>query len=161
MGVRLGAPGSAAPWFTSAAQAEKFGTGGCTEQLGFNQESNGAGGIYPKLVAQKYQPLTGDQIDNINNENQRENHPRNCGEANAISPYFSPENLVAGSLAKRTKAIVCVLLEIIISQTERQEFVFLLRAQKLLVALLSQLNLLRSRVHSNMLMKKAKTTQMP
>merc|ERR1712038_1938719 len=149
-GVRLGAPGSAAPWFTSAAQAEKFGTGGCTEELGFNQESNGAGGIYPKLVAQKYQPLTGDQIDNINNENQRENHPRNCGEANAISPYFSPENLVAGSL-----------LEIIISQTERQEFVFLLRVQKLLVALLSQLNLLRSRVHSNMLMKKAKTTQMP
>merc|ERR1719273_1609785 len=65
-GKRLGAPGSAQPWFTSDAQAEKFGTAGCTEQLGFNQASNGAGGIYPKLVARKYQPLTGEQIDNIN-----------------------------------------------------------------------------------------------
>merc|ERR1712038_414035 len=103
-GVRLGAPGSAAPWFTSAAQAEKFGTAGCTAQLGYNQAQNGAGGIYPKLVARKYTPLTGDQIDNINNENQRENHPRNCGEGNAISPYFSPENLVASTLAKKDES---------------------------------------------------------
>merc|ERR1711997_1214265 len=103
-GKRLGAPGSAQPWFTSDAQAEKFGTAGCTEQLGFNQASNGAGGIYPKLVARKYTPLTGDQIDNINNENQRENHPRNCGEGNAVSPYFSPENLAAGNLAKKDES---------------------------------------------------------
>lgn len=104
-GIRIGAPGSASPWFSSAAQAEKFGTGGCTEQLGFNQATNGAGGIYPKLVARKYQPLTGEQIDNINNENQRENHPRNCGEANAISPYFSPENLAIGVKKDESKCL--------------------------------------------------------
>jgi len=104
-GIRIGAPGSASPWFSSAAQAEKFGTGGCTEQLGFNQATNGAGGIYPKLVARKYQPLTGEQIDNINNENQRENHPRNCGEGNAISPYFSPENLAIGVKKDESKCL--------------------------------------------------------
>merc|ERR1712080_366421 len=35
--------------------------------------------------------LTATEINNINNENRRENHPRNCAEGNALSPYFSTE----------------------------------------------------------------------
>jgi len=35
--------------------------------------------------------LTSQEINNINNENRRENHPRNCAEGNALSPYFSTE----------------------------------------------------------------------
>jgi hypothetical protein len=90
-GKRLGAPGSAAPWFSDATIAEKFGTAGCSEQLTFSTPAGN--GVYPRLLANTLQPLTGDQIDNINNENQRENNPRNCGEGNALSPYFSPENV--------------------------------------------------------------------
>jgi len=37
--------------------------------------------------------LTAQQIENINNENRRENHPRNCAEANALSPYFATEEI--------------------------------------------------------------------
>jgi len=41
------------------------------------------------LVPQQLNCLTANEINNINNENRRENHPRNCAEGNAISPYFS------------------------------------------------------------------------
>lgn len=81
--------------FTSDTQARAFADAKCSVQLAM---TNG-NGVYPKLVPQALTPLTGDEIDNINNENRRENHPRNCGEGNAISPYFSPEDVTATNLA--------------------------------------------------------------
>lgn len=46
-----------------------------------------------QLAARNVQCLTATQINNINNENRRENHPRNCAEGNALSPYFSTEEI--------------------------------------------------------------------
>jgi len=45
------------------------------------------------LVPQALDCLTNTQIEAINNENRRENHPRNCAEGNAISPYFATEKI--------------------------------------------------------------------
>jgi len=84
--------------FQNDAQARAFADAKCAQQL---QMTNG-NGVYPKLVPQALTPLTGDEIDNINNENRRENHPRNCAEGNAISPYFSPENVSPSKLAAGT-----------------------------------------------------------
>jgi len=75
--------------FTGDAQARLFADAKCTLQLTLNTDTKH--GTYPKLVPQALTPLTGQQIDDINNENRRENHPRNCAEGNAISPYFSTE----------------------------------------------------------------------
>jgi len=63
--------------FKDTAQAKKFMSADAIAQL----------------KAINRQCLTAAQIDNINNENQRENHPRNCAEANALSPYFSTEEI--------------------------------------------------------------------
>lgn len=62
-------------------------------------------GVYPKLVARQYTPLTGDQVDNINNENRRENHPRNCAEGNAISPYFAPQDVAVKTATGQTDCL--------------------------------------------------------
>jgi len=67
-GLKVGA----AEFFTTAETAMKFATANAKAQLA-------------KIGRQC---LTKDQIDNINNENRRENNPRNCAEANALSPYF-------------------------------------------------------------------------
>jgi len=67
--------------FSSNKIAMKFATADAVGQL---QE------LTPKL-----QCLTKDQINAINNENQRENHPRNCAEGNAYDPYFSTEKISA------------------------------------------------------------------
>jgi hypothetical protein len=67
--------------FASQAQAEKFAYGDAKAQL----------------AARNLNCLTATEINNINNENQRENHPRNCAEANALSPYFSPETVTIGA----------------------------------------------------------------
>lgn len=75
--------------FSNDAQARAFAYAKCDTQL---QMTTG-NGVYPKLVPRALTPLTGEEIDDINNENRRENHPRNCGEGNAISPYFSPEEI--------------------------------------------------------------------
>merc|ERR1719479_176181 len=84
--------------FQNDAQARAFADAKCTQQLQMTNPT----GVYPKLVPQALQPLTGDEIDNINNENRRENHPRNCAEGNAISPYFSPENVSPSKLPSGT-----------------------------------------------------------
>jgi len=65
--------------FENKEQALKFAQAGAKEQLA-------------KIGRQC---LTANQINNINNENQRENHPRNCAEGNALSPYFATEEIVA------------------------------------------------------------------
>jgi len=84
--------------FQNDAQARAFADAKCTQQLKMTNPN----GAYPKLVPQALNPLTGNEIDNINNENRRENHPRNCAEGNAISPYFSPENVSPSKLASGT-----------------------------------------------------------
>merc|ERR1719397_528151 len=40
--------------------------------------------------------LTEQQINAINNENRKENHPRNCAEGNAPNPYFSSTPITLG-----------------------------------------------------------------
>jgi len=49
------------------------------------------------------QCLTETELNNINNDNQRENHPRNCAVGNALSPYFSAEEVTfqAGQVGKQ------------------------------------------------------------
>merc|ERR1719273_349966 len=82
--------------FTNDAQTKAFAYGKCAEQLQMATSNNAAtpgSGQYPRLVPQALQPLTGDEIENINNENRKDNHPRNCAKANAISPYFSTEEV--------------------------------------------------------------------
>jgi len=82
--------------FTNNAQAKAFAYGKCAEQLQMATSNNAAtpgSGQYPRLVPQPLVPLTGDEIENINNENRKDNHPRNCAKANAISPYFSTEEV--------------------------------------------------------------------
>merc|ERR1712025_754955 len=76
------------------AQAKAFAYGKCVEQLQMSRDNAAAtpgSGQYPKLVPQQLKPLTATEIENINNENRKDNHPRNCAKANAISPY-SPRN---------------------------------------------------------------------
>merc|ERR1712025_372950 len=58
-----------------------------------NAAATPGSGQYPKLVPQQLKPLTATEIENINNENRKDNHPRNCAKANAISPYFSTEEI--------------------------------------------------------------------
>jgi len=48
--------------------------------------------------------LTATEINNINNENRRENHPRNCAEGNALSPYFSTEFVDFATAARQAPA---------------------------------------------------------
>lgn len=75
-------------FFANNAEALKFATADAKDQLerGFNTKC-----------------LTANQINGINNENRRENNPRNCAEGNAISPYFSP-SMVDMSKLDSTKA---------------------------------------------------------
>merc|ERR1719150_3039241 len=82
--------------FTNSAQAKAFAYGKCVEQLGMATTNNAAtpgSSQYPRLVPQALKPLTATEIENINNENRKDNHPRNCAKANAISPYFSTEEI--------------------------------------------------------------------
>lgn len=71
--------------FPDAAIARKFAFANAQAQL---QDTT--------LVPQRLNCLTNTEIENINNENRRENHPRNCAEGNAISPYFSTTNIDLG-----------------------------------------------------------------
>jgi len=57
-----------------------------------------------QLQAIDRQCLTATQINNINNENRRENHPRNCAEGNALSPYFSTEFVDFKTLERQQSA---------------------------------------------------------
>jgi len=82
--------------FTNDAQAKAFAYGKCPEQLQMataQPTATPGSGQYPRLVPQALAPLTGDEVDAINNENRKDNHPRNCAKANAISPYFSTEEV--------------------------------------------------------------------
>jgi hypothetical protein len=95
VGTKTGAANSKGI-FSSDAQAKAFAYGKCPEQLQMATAQPNAKpgtGQYPRLVPQALQPLTGDEIDDINNENRKDNHPRNCAKANAISPYFSTESV--------------------------------------------------------------------
>merc|ERR1712025_312179 len=67
----------------AAARAKTLAFGAAQEWLA----------AYNAASGQNVQCLTATQINNINNENRRENHPRNCAEGNALSPYFSTEEI--------------------------------------------------------------------
>jgi len=68
--------------FPDIATARKFAFANAQAQLQDNT-----------LVPRALNCLTNTEIENINNENRRENHPRNCAEGNAISPYFATSNI--------------------------------------------------------------------
>jgi len=70
------------------AQAERFMDAKAKQQL--------------KLINREC--LTANEINNINNENRRENHPRNCAEGNALSPYFSTEFVDFAATPRREAA---------------------------------------------------------
>jgi len=98
VGTKLGETGKGI--FDSDEQAKAFAYGKCVEQLQMNQDNTAAtpgSGQYPKLVPRQLNPLTADEIENINNENRKDNHPRNCAKGNAISPYFSTEEITVPS----------------------------------------------------------------
>jgi len=75
-------------FFKNVAEARKFAFADAQAQL---QDTT------TPLVPQALNCLTNTEIDNINNENRRENHPRNCAEGNAISPYFSSTKIDLGN----------------------------------------------------------------
>jgi len=79
--------------FANVAQARKFAFGNAEENLvAFNTQTG-----------QNLQCLTATEINNINNENRRENHPRNCAEANALIPHFPTEMIEAGAVGSQYK----------------------------------------------------------
>lgn len=78
-------------FFDSNAVAQKFADGGCASQLQMDRAN--ADPIYGSLLATRLDPLTKTEMEQINNDNRRENNPRNCGFANALSPYFATQKV--------------------------------------------------------------------
>jgi hypothetical protein len=89
----LATASGAGQFFANPEQAIKFATADAKNQL--QDLRNGL------------KCLTANAINAINNENRRENNPRNCAEGNALSPYFSPTMVDMGKLdpAKAYKGI--------------------------------------------------------
>jgi len=89
MGTKGTLNGKTTGIFENTAQAKAFAYAKCDTQL----QMTAANENYPILVPRALNPLTATEIENINNENRKDNHPRNCAKANAISPYFSTEEI--------------------------------------------------------------------
>jgi hypothetical protein len=68
----------------SAAQAKRFAYADAHAHFAL---------LAAQTNAATLQCLTANEINNINNENRRENHPRNCAEGNSLLPYFAPETV--------------------------------------------------------------------
>merc|ERR1719436_2045423 len=93
MGTKGTLNGKTTGIFENTAQAKAFAYAKCDTQLKMTAATANNRNDYPTLVPQALNPLTATEIENINNENRRDNHPRNCAKANAISPYFSTEEI--------------------------------------------------------------------
>lgn len=93
MGVKKQKTGRAGllGFFENDAQAQMFTDGGCAAQL--QMDANNAHPIYGSLLQTKLDPLKKTDMENINNDNRRENNPLNCAWANALSPYFATQKI--------------------------------------------------------------------
>jgi len=72
----------------AAARAKTLAFGAAQEWLA----------AYNAASGQNLQCLTQTEINNINNENRRENHPRNCAEANALIPHMPSQRITASNV---------------------------------------------------------------
>lgn len=98
MGVKKPTAGVAGMWgfYDTNAQAQMFTDAGCAAQL--QMDDNNPSPIYGSLLQTKLDPLTKTEMENINNDNRRENNPLNCGFANALSPYFATQKITPNML---------------------------------------------------------------
>jgi len=82
--VRTGAMVSGTDELFTAAQAKRFAYADAHQHFKTFAAATGRAEL---------QCLTATEINNINNENRQENHPRNCAEGNALLPYFASEKI--------------------------------------------------------------------